>query len=346
MVAPALHRTEQVERIDAYREARRRGIAWLVQQLNPDGSIGDPRTGFSYYRAPWTFTVAGETEAATAISGWIRRHLVTPEGTIDGPYRVFDEWATYRDATLVVGAHLACQYDLSLGLWKGIRAIQDPQSGIFPHDRLPGGGTSDVLDATAGGAGVGFAALAVGDLAAARQVATFLKRLWAAQALPGERFYHNWSRTRQQVITETDPEFAPTMVLELRRDAPQYWFLGGICAGFLARLWLADPQPAYLDLARRYQELAIGATEGQFNYPAACKGSWGSSLLYQITGEPAYRSFTERMGDWFAGRQDPQGWWRPLVERTVGEVIEITFEFVMHLDTLIGGLSSRATIEP
>ena len=71
------------ERLAAYRDARRRGIAWLLGHLNADGSLGDPSTGFSSYRAPWTFTVAGETEAATAVSAWIRRNLVTQSGTID-----------------------------------------------------------------------------------------------------------------------------------------------------------------------------------------------------------------------------------------------------------------------
>ena len=145
-----------LERLAAYREARQRGVNWVLGHLNRDGSLGDPRTGFSYYRAPWTFTATGETEAAAAVCEWIRRNLVTADGRIDGPLRVFDEWATYRDATLVVGAHMAGQYDLSHGLWPGIMEIRDPGSGIFPNDRLPGGGMSDSLDVTGGGPGCGF----------------------------------------------------------------------------------------------------------------------------------------------------------------------------------------------
>ncbi len=339
--------SEKGERLAGYREARRRGVAWLLTHLNADGSIGDPSTGFSYYRAPWTFTVVGETEAAVANAAWIRRQLVTPDGRIDGPYRVFDEWATYRDATLVVGAHLAGQYDLSYGLWPGILALRDPASGIFPNDRLPGGGMSDALDVTAGGPGCGFAALAVGDLEAARGIAGFLSRLWDAQPDLPHRFYVTWSRPRQRIVTEADPEFdAATMLVDNRLDASQYWFWGGICAAFLSRLWMADPRPEYLDLARRYQAFAMDATDAQFNYPAACKGSWGSSLLYQVTGDPRCEAFTYQMGDWYVDRQEPQGFWHPLVESTIGDVIEVTLEFVMHLDTLIGGLASRPVAAP
>ena len=330
------------ERLVAYHEARRRGVAWLLARLNADGSIGDPSTGFSYYRAPWTFTVVGETEAAIATSAWIRRNLVMPDGRIDGPYRVFDDWATYRDATLIVGAALAMQYDLAHGLWPGLLALRDPTSGIFPSDRLPGGGMADAMDVTGGGPGTGFGALAVGDLETARGVARFLQRLWDVQPSLPNRFYHVWSRSRQAIITEADGEFnAAIMVTDNRLDAPQYWFWGGICAAFLGRLWLADPRPEYLALARRYQDFAISATEAQFKYPAACKGSWGASLLYQITGESQYEDYIYRMGDWYVGLQQSSGWWHSFGETSLGDRIEITLEFVMHLDTIIGALASR-----
>jgi hypothetical protein len=334
------------ERVAAYRAARDRAVRWLLGHLNADGSIGEPTTGFSYYRAPWTFTVVGETEAAAAVCGWIRRNLVTADGRIDGPYRVFDEWSTYRDATLIVGAHAAMQYDLSLGLWvPGLVAIRDEASGIWPNDRLPGDGPprySDVLDVTAGGAGVGFAALAVGDIYAARGIAGLLARMWDEQPDPERRQYIAWSRTRQRLITELDPEFdAATMLVDNALHASQYWFWGGIAAAFLCRLWLAELDPALLDLARRYQAFSMTATDAQFDYPAVCKSSWGASLLWQVTGEEVYRDWTLRMGDWYLERQEPAGWWHPLVEETLGDVIEVTLEFVMHLDTLIGALASR-----
>jgi hypothetical protein len=338
----ALAPRERTERLAAYRDARRRGVAWLLGHLNADGSLGDPSTGFSYYRAPWTFTVVGETEAATAISAWIRRNLVTADGRIDGPFRVFDEWCTYRDATLVVGAQAAMQYDLSFGLWPGLLRLRDPLSGLFANDRLPDGSWSDALDVTAGGPGVGFAALAVGDLATARAIGGFLRRLWDAQPDLPDRFHHVWSRRRQAIITATDPEFqAAVMLLDRTLDASQYWFWGGICAAFLCRLYQAEPRAEYLALARRYQDFAIDSSDAQFNWPAVCKGSWGSSLLWQLTGEPRYEAFAFRMGDWYLAGQEPDGWWHPLVEQTLGDVIEITLEFVMHLDTLIGALASR-----
>jgi hypothetical protein len=342
-LAPAIV-ADRAERLAAFREARRRGVEWLLAQRNADGSLGDPRTGFSTYRAPWTFTVVGETEAATAHAAWVRRNLVTPDGRIDGPFRVFDEWATYRDATLVVGAHLASQYDLSHGLWPGLLRLRDLRSGLFANDRLSDRSWSDALDVTAGGAGVGFAALAVGDTATARDIAAFLERSWQLQPDGPDRLLMVWSRRRQAFVGPDDPEFnAPLMRLDRTDPGSQYWFFGGICAAFLCRLYQAEPLPDYLDLARRYQDFAMSATDRQFDWPAACKGSWGASLLWQLTGEGRYEQFAFRMGDWYVDRQEAGGWWHPLVEETLGDVIEITLEFVMHLDTLIGALASRPT---
>src|SRR6266542_3918106 len=54
----------RAERLQAYRDARDKGLAWLLRHVNDDGSIGDPSQGFHFYRAPWTFVVTGQTHAA------------------------------------------------------------------------------------------------------------------------------------------------------------------------------------------------------------------------------------------------------------------------------------------
>ncbi len=121
----------------------------------------------------------------------------------------------------------------------------------------------------------------------------------------------------------------------------QRWTIGGIAAGFLCRLYLTDPRPEYVELARAYQEFSMLATPGQFNWSHVCKSSWGSSLLYQVTGEQQYLDWTYRMGDWYVDRQEPDGRWHWANYSSLGSHIELGLEFVMHLDTLIGALASR-----
>jgi hypothetical protein len=330
----------KAEKLAEYRAARDRGAAWLLRQLGPDGALGDPREGFHFYRAPWTFSLVGETEAASAVCGWIRAHMLTADGRIEGPYRVFDDAYAYRNSALIVGAQFAGQYDLSHGLMADLLAWQDEASGAFPDDRLPDGTRSDNMDIPYA-CGPGFACLATGHLDAARRVAEFLRRIYDAQPALPERFYYAWSRSEQKVITTYPEERRFWYVVENQVARTQRWTIGGIAAGFLCRMHLAEPRPEYVDLARNYQAFSMSATPRQFEFRQVVKSGWGSSLLYQITGEEQYLQWTYRMGDWLVAGQADDGRWRYEDSATRGAMIERTLERVMHLDTLIGALSWR-----
>jgi len=344
--AAAMAADPDADRLARYLAARQRGSEWLLTRLRPDGCLGDPEQGFEYYRGPWTFGLVGEVQAANAVAGFIRRNLLTADGRIDGPLRrIRTDWS-YRDATLIVGAQQIGAYDLSLGLFPELLRWQDPVSGAFANDREADGSMSDTMDIPYA-AGAGFAALAVGRVDVALRIAGFLRTIWDAQSdldpatgLPA-RFWCFWSRARQRPFQPEDPGFGPHMLVDNQADRMQRWTIGGISAGFLCRLVLATGDTAWLDLARRYQAFSMAATDAQFRYPSVCKTSWGSSLLYQVTGEAAYRDWTMRLGDWYVAMQDPAVFWRPWVERSDNDRIWITLEYVMHLDTLIAALASR-----
>ena len=329
------------DRLARYGRVRRRATRWLLDQMNSDGSIGDASEGYFFYRGPWTFSLVGETEAASRLCGWIRQHMLQPDGRIGGPYRKLNDAWAYRDSALIVGAQMAGQYDLSHGLMPELLRWQDPASGAFANDRREDGSRSDdqSIPYTAGG---GFACLATGNLEAARSVASFLRRIYDAQDELPDRFYYDWSRSRQEPNREFPPDRAFWFVVENRVARLQRWTVGGIAAGFLCRLYLADPDPDYLDLARRYQDFSMTATDGQFRYDPVCKSGWGSSLLYLITGDPRYEAWTCRMGDWFVRQQHPDGYWPPTDGPTTrGRLIHNALEFTMHVDTIISGLSSH-----
>lgn len=332
-------------RLASFVEARRRGSHWLLGLQNADGSLGNPAEGYKYYRALWTFAATGEVQAGHAIAGWIRANLLQPAvngapAQIGGPLRVWRDGWGYRDSALIIGAQMLHQYDLGVGLLPALLADLDPISGSVANDHLEDGSLSDDGDIPYT-CGLGFAALACGDLASARRVAEFLRRIYDAQTDLPASFFCFWSRSRQAPIWRSDPDFQLRMVVDNSVDRSQRWTIGGISAGFLVRLWLADPRPEYLELARSYMAFSMAATDAQFKYPAVCKSSWGSSLLYQATGEQEYLDWTLRLGDWYVETQESAGFWHPLAENAQADVIEVTLEFVMHLDTLIGALASR-----
>jgi hypothetical protein len=317
----------------------RRATGWLLHQLNSDGSLGDPRDGFTYYRAPWAFAMAGQIDAGHAVCAWIRKNLLTLAGDLAAPIRLTQTGWAYSDATLIIGAQMLHQHDLSLGLMPALLRWQDPVSGGFANDRLDDATMSDEMDIPYA-AGPGMACLMTGQLEPARRVADFLATIYDAQDDLPERFYCFWSRGRQAPIREADEGFQQRFVVENATDRMQRWTIGGIAAAFLCRLYLADPQPEYLDLARRYQAFSMSATDAQFCYPSACKSSWGAALLYQITGEPEYLAWLGRFAHWYIHSAEPDGYWHPWVEETQGQIIEITLEYVVHIRTLTSAISA------
>ena len=333
---PTLTDSRSRERLTAYRAARRKATDWLLAQMNTDGSIGDPTAGaYHFYRAPWTFSLVGESDVASSMCGWIRENMLTPEGSIGGPHRTTNDAWAYRDSALIVGAHLAGQYDLSYGLMPELLRWQDPVSGGFANNRRDDGSIGDGMSIPYT-AGPGFACLATGHFKQARAVYRYLKTIYDAQTDLPNRFFYNWSRSGQEPTTRSSEEDQFWHVVENDVDRNQRWTVGGIAAGFLCRLYLAEPRAEYLDLARSYQAFSMEATEHQFKYDPVCKSGWGSSLLYLVTGEEQYREWTYRMGDWFVSRQHPGGYWVPqALSDDRNKIIHNALEFVMHIDTII-----------
>lgn len=330
-------RGETIKRLTG---AKQRGVEWLLARIGDDGSIGPSDEGFRYYRLPWTFTVSGHTQAATAVCGWIREHMLTPDGDFDRGHRhLYDAYA-YRNATLVYGAHMARQFDLSSRGLAFILTMQDPSSGGFANDRNPDGTLGDVMDLPYT-CGCGLACLALGRLDAARQVYHFLRRVWKAQTEMPERLYYSFSRQQQAVITSFDSDDRFWHVVESQEPRAQRWTVGGLSAAFLCRLYMVEPNPAYLSLARDFQRFSIQSTPRQFEFPQVCKSGWGAALLYQVTGNEQYGAWAVKLGHWFADTQAADGSWVFDDSATEGRTLELTAEFVAHVDTIIGCLASR-----
>lgn len=336
--------TDVVDVMPEVDAAIERAVDWLLHLQRPDGALGDPRDGFNFYRGAWALALAGQPKAAHAVLAWVRDNLLTSDGHLEGPgrHRITD-WA-YVDSNVIIGAQMLHQHDLSVALVPSLLRWQDPVSGGFANHRLPDGSASDDMDIPYA-AGPGLALLMTGHVDEAARVVEFLDKIWDAQeASPGalpERFYCFWSRSRQRPILPSDPEFVERHVVDNTADRMQRWTIGGIAAAFLGRYYLVRPEPAVLDLARRYQAFSMAAIEAQFGYPSVCKTSWGASLLYQITGEAQYRDWLGRLARWYVDAQEPDGHWRPWVENTTGDVVQITLEYVVHLRTLQSAVASR-----
>lgn len=317
-----------------YREARDRGGRFLLNQLRPDGGFGSPERGVAgYYKIPLALLVCGQGRAAGRLLHWVRRCSLLPDGDF-GP-RSADArgyFHTYYNAWLIVAAHRQGQFDLAHRGTDFLLRTWDAESGGFyssATERSP-----ETLQDVWVTCGAGLAALYAGRFETARGVGAWLARLREAQTDFPRRLYSVWSKARGLHTTfppaeRVRHEFVPA------EPTNQYFFQPGIAAGFLAQLYKATGEPAWLALAEDYLGQATLACDHHFTTYQSGKIGWAGAVLYTLTAKPAWRALAARVGDWLVAAQAANGSW------DAGEnTNDFTAEMVVWLDEIdqsIGG---------
>ena len=207
--------------------------------------------------------------------------MLTDEGDFDRGLRKMTDAYAYRNGTFMYGAHMARQYDLSVGCMPFLLTLRDPASGGFAKDMTPDGPSDDMdVPYTVGS---GLACIATGDMDSALGVYRYLVSLWEQQDELPDRLYYNMSRRTQKVIREFPPEERLWNVVVAQDPVMQRWTVGGIASAFLCRLYMSDPNPDYIGLARQYMQFSMESTERQFEFAPVCKSGWG--LVAAVPGD-------------------------------------------------------------
>jgi hypothetical protein len=325
--------------------ARRRGVEFLLKHIGPDGSIADATGGrVTWYRLPWSLEVSGETAAAVAVLNWIERTGFGPDGQFHGGM----EWDpaansttnTYPETILAYGAWLLRRFDIARKAIDFAARYQDPNTGgIFMTRERTGAGDPQLLFPTAQ---FGMSAVLTGRMNLARPTGEWFVRLWDAQPELPDCLYTIW--TSDGLLTEMREGIDKRHIVQESQAPLQLFYNGGIAASFLTQLYMATGENKWLEYARRYQQFSIDSCPEQFETKQVCKSAWGSGLLYLATGDDTYIPWIARMGAWFADEQEADGGWsntkvydpNPLLRHR----LEITAEFVVHLDTVIAALGA------
>ncbi|MCO5220596.1 MAG: hypothetical protein M9947_03320 [Thermomicrobiales bacterium] len=325
--------------------SKRRGVEFLLLHIGSDGTVADATGGrVTWYRFPWALAVSGETAAAFSVLSWIERTGLGPDGSFHGGM-TWDPVAnrttnTYPETILSYGAVLLRRFDIARRAMDFADRYQDVESGgIFMTRERTGAGEPQLLFPTAQ---FGMSAVLTGRLETARRTGEWFVRLWDAQPELPDRLYTIW--TSNGLLTDFPADIDPRHVAQESQKPLQLFYNGGIAASFLVQLSLATGESKWLHYARRYQQFSMDSCADQFETKQVCKSAWGSGLLYLATGDARYLPWIVRMGMWFADVQDADGGWSntyalepdpPLRHR-----LEITAEFVVHLDTVIAALGA------
>jgi hypothetical protein len=340
---------ELVRKIDLLEATRRRGVAFLLRNLASDGQpagAGGPRV--TYYRMPWALAVSGETGAAHRALCWIERHALGQNGAFHGgvPWDATANHAfnTYPETVFAYGAWLLRRFDLASRAMRFASDFQDPDTGgVWMCRDRTGSHDPQLLFLTCQ---FGMSAVITGRLEAALNAGIWLKRLWDNQPELPHLLYTAWAPA-DGLITRVDNEHDARHYVNDARQERQYHYNGGIAAAFLTHLAMATGDRAWLDLAHAFQHFSMLSTERQFATKQVCKSAWGAGLLFLVTHDRTYLPWLIRMGDWFVAEQEPDGGWSntPYLDPqpTVAHRVEVTAEFVVHVDTVIAALAAACS---
>ncbi|HET9658788.1 MAG TPA: hypothetical protein VFP05_00550 [Thermomicrobiales bacterium] len=334
--------SELLTRVQA---SRRKGVEFLLDHIRDNGSVADATGGrVTWYRFPWALEVAGETAAAAAVLSWIECNGFGSDGAFHGGF----DWNpaanqttnTYPETILAYGAVLLRRLDIARRAMDFAQQFQDPESGgIFMTREHAGAGDPQLLFPTAQ---FGMSAVMTGRIDIARTTGEWFARLWDAQPALPDRLYTIW--TSNGLLTSFPEGIDRRHIVQEAQLPLQLFYNGGIAASFLTQLFMATGEQHWLDYARHYQQFSMESCPEQFETKQVCKSAWGSGLLYLATGDEGYFPWIARMGEWFAEGQEADGGWSNTKaiesEPPLRHRLEITAEFVVHLDTVISALSA------
>lgn len=324
--------------------ARQRGGNFLLDVIRDDGSVARTEPRVTWYRLPWALALCGESATAHRMLSWIEHECFDDERGFHGgiPWNptANNRLNTYSETCLAYGAVLLRRLDIARrAMTVAQRSFDSETGGVLMNRDHTGPQAGQLLFLTCQ---YGMSAALSGRIDEAIAVGAWLENLWNAQPELPERLYTIWNH-EDGLVTEIPESDDPKHYVDDARQERQYHYNGGIAAACLTHIGMVTGERKWFELAGKFQQFSIDSTPDQFKTRQVCKSAWGAGLLTLATGTTEYTAWLTKLADWFADLQEPDGSWTntPYLDPhpTNARRVEITAEFVIHVDTLIASLS-------
>lgn len=327
---------------DDCRRAIVSGLKWVVAQQLGDGQFKPAEFGMcGYHKVPYALSLVGQTERAGRLLSWIDRNAFDEEGDFTDPHGrqgPMADYYNYPNAWLIMAAHRLEAYDMSYRAIDFLTSLQHPDTGGF----LTGGPTSgldgrqDILSTAV----AGLACVQCGAIDTANRAGRFLVNIFNSQPRIGVRMYFFIEDT-DQFVTEYDDEEASSHALMLDRSH-QWYFVPGMAAYFLAKLYQATGTDVFLDGAHNYVRFCDSS--GEDRYGDARSGAFGlaAAVLYAMTDVNNYATIADEVAGNIISAQMGNGSW---AEGSMGfvppaPILDATAENVVILTHMLQTLST------
>jgi len=325
----------------ACRRAAIEAVKWLVKQQTPDGSmqpVGEGMAGF--HKVPYAMALSGQGVRATKLCAWITANSVNEEGDLgaafgrQGPLK---HYYHYGNSWVIAGAQRLGQFGLSLPTWGFLASLQHPATGGFltagPEASLDD--EQDMLSTAA----AGLAALYMGQEDVAVAAGRFLVGLWDTQPASGARMYLAMRRGTEhvRVYEGVDEQY----VLALGQPN-QWYFVPGLAAGVLLRLWEVTGNDDFLRVAQDLVGFCEMGGADRYTLPQSGFFGWAAAMLFAATGNVNYQRIATAVLTAHIKRQSSDGSWvEPSLPSSLpsarldatAEGLILTLEILDHLET-------------
>ncbi len=291
------------------RQAIVNGLKWTIGQQRPDGVFQPVEFGLcGYHKLAYMLSLVAQTERAGRLCAWIEANVLDDEGDFADPHGrqgPMETFYSYPNAWLAMGAHRLELYNISYRALDFLTSLQHPQTGGF-LTAGPAAGLEDRQDMVTT-AVAGLACLQLGALDAAQRAGQFLVNVFDSQPRAQTKLYFYVEKT-SQFVTEYEDEEATAHALTLNRPG-QWYFVPGLAACFLAKLYEASGEDSFLAAAQNYVQFADSS--GEDKYGEARSGFLGlaAALLYSATDVNNYAKIAEMVADNIISAQMGNGSW-------------------------------------
>ena len=284
-----------------------------------------------------THPAGGRAVEGNRLATWLARNVQTEDGDFAGPLRGdgLDNAYSYANAWLTCGAQKLGRFDVSRRAMDFLLLLQHAEDGGFRIKRDDEGAPQDVLCSSQGGN----ACLLTGRLDEAKNVGRFLRTVWHAQPDPERELFFVY-KPGQGLRVEFPEERQRMHSIRIDRTLQRY-FNAGIAAAFLARLTMATGDPEWTALGKSYLEIGFHVLDEMYETAQVGKVGWGAALIYGVTGESRHLELAERVGHALIAQQTAEGAWDNTGGYSTDAVrTEVTCEFIVLLDEMIGGIAA------
>ncbi len=324
------------------RSASVAAVKWLLSQQNPDGSFVPAEYGMATHnKLLWALSDMGQQPRAAQLAAWLREYALDEEGDFGGLLRPtpYDHYYAVGNAFFAVGAMRLGQFAVAYPALGLLTSLQHPATGGFltagPEATLDD--EQDMLTTAV----CGYACLQGGQLEAAEAAGRYLLDLWESQ--PGGAAARLFlARAREQhPLTEYDASQAAWYALDTGKTEQPY-HVPALAAGFLAALYDATSNSAYLEGVHRYLQFLASCAEDRYSSERSGFVGWAGALAYEITGNANYLRIVEEVVEYLLASQLANG---SILKASMGgdltsDVVDATAEAIIVLNQVLRSLVS------